>query len=267
VPGAGGAAPEASEVPDALPDPGRGRLPRRARALDVVLALVALPFALAIGAVLALAVLLDSPGPVLYRSRRIGRHGAPFSMLKFRTMRHDVPGPPLSVAGDERYTPVGRWLAARRFDELPQLWNVLRGEMRLVGPRPEIEEFVQAYAAEYAVILTIPPGLTGPTQLAYAEEGHLLADVPDRQTFYRQSILPEKIAIDLGYVAWPGVLADLIILARTAALPIARAQRRLRGLAGQSGVVAPRSVYSAVGLVLALLAFLALFLFTAISPP
>jgi lipopolysaccharide/colanic/teichoic acid biosynthesis glycosyltransferase len=243
------------------------QLPRRARVLDVVLALAALPFAAAVGSVFALAVLLDSPGPIFYRSLRVGRHGRPFLMLKFRTMRHDVPGPPLTVAGDERYTPVGRWLAARRFDELPQLWNVLRGEMRLVGPRPEIEEFVQAYAAEYAEILTVPPGLTGPTQLAYAEEGHLLADVVDRQTFYRQSILPEKIAIDLSYIAWPGVLADLLILARTAALPIARAHRRLRGLAAQGGVVAPRSVYSAVGLVVALVAFLALFLFSAVSPP
>ena len=118
-------------------------IPPPLRALDLTLVVLMLPFALVVGAVIALAVQLDSPGPVLYRSRRVGRGGRTFSMLKFRTMVRDAAGPPLSARADERYTPLGRTLAYSRLDELPQLWNVLRGEMRLVGPRPELEDFVR----------------------------------------------------------------------------------------------------------------------------
>src|SRR6476660_9409953 len=136
-------------------------IPVPLRALDLGIVVLAAPFALLLGAVLAMAVWLDSPGPVLYRSRRIGRGGEPFDMLKFRTMVRDAAGPPLSARGDDRYTPLGRTLAGSRLDELPQLLNVLRGDMRLVGPRPEVEDFVRDFPSEYARILTVPPCLTG----------------------------------------------------------------------------------------------------------
>src|SRR5688572_14777021 len=99
-----------------------------------------LPLAIPLGALVALAVVLDSPGPVLFRSPRVGRDGRMFPMLKFRTMRHMANGPRISSSNDVRYTPVGRLLAASRLDELPQLVHVLRGEMRMVGPRPELKE-------------------------------------------------------------------------------------------------------------------------------
>ena len=98
-------------------------------------------------------------------------------MLKFRTMQHLAGGPLISSKLDQRFTPVGRFLALTRLDELPQLWNVLRGEMRMVGPRPELEEFVREQSESYERILTVPPGLTGPTQLVFADEGALLAAV------------------------------------------------------------------------------------------
>src|SRR3712207_4113200 len=174
-----------------------GRITAAQRALDLLLVALLTPFALLAAAGCALAVLVDSPGPVLYRSRRIGRGGRPFAMLKFRTMRVDLDGPPISAAGDIRYTPVGTWLSRNRLDEIPQLWNVVRGQMRLVGPRPEVQQFVDAFPAEYRRILGVPPGITGPTQLEFAEEGKLLAAAEDRAAYYRESILPLKIELDL----------------------------------------------------------------------
>ncbi len=190
---------------------------------------LALPLVLLLAGALALAVYLDSPGPVLYRSRRVGRGGRVFSMLKFRTMRNDSEGPPLSVAGDERYTPLGRRLAASRLDELPQLWNVVRGEMRLVGPRPELEDFVRHFADQYETILSVPPGLTGPSQVEYAWEGDVLAHAQevDRARVYRESILPLKLAIDLEYAHRHSVWHDLQIMVLTVLLPLRRAARLL----------------------------------------
>jgi lipopolysaccharide/colanic/teichoic acid biosynthesis glycosyltransferase len=203
-------------------------IPFSARAFDVALLLLALPFALVIGAVVAVAVFLDSPGPVLYRSVRIGRGGRPFEMLKFRTMVRDAAGPPLSVERDERYTPLGRTLAGSRLDELPQLWNVLRGDMRMVGPRPELEEFVRDFPTEYERILSVPPGLTGPAQVEYAWEGEVLAvaQVVDRARVYRESILPYKLAIDMAYAERRSLAGDLLLLLRTLALPLVKLARR-----------------------------------------
>jgi lipopolysaccharide/colanic/teichoic acid biosynthesis glycosyltransferase len=201
------------------PLPRTAAVPARLRAFDVAVVILALPLALAVGAAVALAVFLDSPGSVFYRSRRIGRDGRPFDMLKFRTMRAGAAGPSVSAAGDERYTPLGRTLATWRLDELPQLWNVLKGDMRLVGPRPELPEFVVAFEREYRQILRVPPGLTGPAQLVYAQEGHLLAAAGDRVQTYRERILPQKVAIDLRYAERPSFSRDLRVLAGTALLP------------------------------------------------
>lgn len=201
---------------------------RDSRALDVALSLALLPIVVLAALPLALAVFLDSPGSVLFRSPRVGHAGRPFAMLKFRTMRTGASGPSLSAARDERYTPLGRWLARWRLDELPQLWNVLRGDMRLVGPRPELVQFVSAFPDEYERILTVPPGLTGPAQLAYAEEGRVLADVADREGVYLESIMPLKVQIDLRYVETEGsVLGDLLYLARTALMPFQRLGARV----------------------------------------
>ena len=200
-------------------------IPVGLRALDLVIVLVALPLALPLALLLALAVYVDSPGPVLYRARRVGLGGRSFLMLKFRTMRQDVSGPPLSAAGDARYTPLGRRLAASRLDELPQLWNVVRGQMRLVGPRPELEEFVREFAEQYDAILSVAPGLTGPAQVEHAWDGDVLARAQEieRARVYRESILPLKLAIDVDYARRQSVRGDLLILARTALLPPRRA--------------------------------------------
>jgi lipopolysaccharide/colanic/teichoic acid biosynthesis glycosyltransferase len=199
----------------------------RHRLLDVTLCVLALPLLAPLMALIAAATFLDSPGPVLYRSQRVGLGGRPFQMLKFRSMRHGVAGPSISSAGDERFTPIGRWLRRHRLDELPQVINVLRGEMGLVGPRPELAEFVQAYPEQYTRILCVLPGITGPTQLAYADEEQLLAGTPDVDAFYRDRILPAKIQSDLRYVERHGVRSDIVVLWRTVTLSLPRLRARV----------------------------------------
>jgi lipopolysaccharide/colanic/teichoic acid biosynthesis glycosyltransferase len=209
------------------PGPGRARIPRARRVFDlsalVLLApLLALPLL-----IVTLAVLLDSPGSVLFRARRMGYRGRPFEMVKFRTMRVDNAGHSVAGANDARITPVGGFLRATRLDELPQLWNVLRGEMSLVGPRPELEEFVALHAEEYREILSVPPGITGPTQLRYAGlEPHLLSLHADPERFYREQLLPDKVKLDVEYARSHSFVADLGVLARTLALPLLLPFRR-----------------------------------------
>src|SRR5205823_1367512 len=122
----------------------------------------------------ALAIRLESRGSVLYRCRRVGQGGHEFSMLKFRKMQRDAAGGPLTAADDERFTRIGKLLAKTKLDEVPQLWNVLRGTMSLVGPRPEDPSFVSMLVSEYEQILRIKPGITGLSQLAFARETEIL---------------------------------------------------------------------------------------------
>ena len=247
-----------------LPQPSTIYLSRQ-RVFDIaVTLLLALP-ALVLGALLAVVVFLDSPGPVLFRSRRVGRGGRTFSMLKFRTMRDGASGPSVSARRDERYTPVGRWLAITRVDELPQLWNVVRGQMRLVGPRPELEQYVREQWESYERILSVPPGLTGPTQLAFADEGAVLASSEDREELYRIEILPAKVRLDLQYVESHRLSSDLLLIAKTCALPLVKLVYRLAGRLG-AGPRQRAAVVRALAVALLLAATVGLFTFEAGSP-
>lgn len=216
----------------------RTSYPASARLLDIALLLLLMPLIVPLAALVALAVALDSPGPILYRSIRVGRDGRHFSMVKFRTMVDRLDGPSISRAGDVRHTPVGGLLATMRLDELPQAWNVLRGEMRLVGPRPEVEQFVLAEPDAYRRILAVPPGITGPTQLAFANEGRLLARAVDPERTYRDELLPRKVALDLAYVAQANVRSELAAIARTWLVPGRQAVLVLRH---QNGPAVERS--------------------------
>jgi lipopolysaccharide/colanic/teichoic acid biosynthesis glycosyltransferase len=198
----------------------RTRYPWQSRAFDLAITALLLPLIVPIALLVAVAVAVDSPGPILYRSPRVGRDGRRFEMLKFRTMRHGVSGPSVSTEGDSRYTPFGRLLATMRLDELPQAWNVLRGQMRLVGPRPEVESYVLDQPDAYRRILAVPPGLTGPTQLEFADEGRRLAAAADPDLAYRRELLPRKVALDMRYVAGASVSGDLRTVARTFRVPI-----------------------------------------------
>jgi lipopolysaccharide/colanic/teichoic acid biosynthesis glycosyltransferase len=187
-----------------------------------------------LGALIALSVILDSQGPVFYRARRVGQGGRDFEMLKFRTMTRDARGDGLRIKGDTRQTPLGRMLNLSHLDELPQLWNVLRGDMGIVGPRPEAREFVLQQPSDYAEILTLRPGLTGPTQLAFLDERARLARVPAaaRREFYVEMLLPQKVASDLEYVRCRTVGWDVKLLAATALAAVAPINDEVRSPAG-----------------------------------
>ena len=184
------------------------------RAIDIALSASALFFLSPLFGVIALLVVLDSRGPVFFRAERVGFRGRPLQMLKFRKMRTGARGLALTVSGDERFTRVGGWLARTKLDELPQLWHVLRGEMSLVGPRPESPDFVARFPADYDVILRVRPGITGYTQLAFAREGAIL-DPSDPQAHYLQALLPQKVGLDRLYAGRMSLRRDVSILVAT----------------------------------------------------
>jgi lipopolysaccharide/colanic/teichoic acid biosynthesis glycosyltransferase len=171
----------------------------------------------------AIAIRLESSGPAFYRCRRIGLAGAEFAMLKFRKMVDGATGPPLRASRDERFTRLGRFLAASRLDEIPQLWNVLKGQMTLVGPRPEDPRFVQLRPGAFEAIIRLKPGVTGLSQLAFANESDIL-DPDDRMRDYLRRILPQKLAIDHLYATSWSLWLDLKILGWTLVAVLPRLQ-------------------------------------------
>ena len=195
------------------------------RAFDVSCAAIGLvlssPFVLAA----AIAIQLDSPGPAIYKGERVGRDGRPFRMLKLRSMVSDGGGPSVTVAADPRVTRVGRFLRRSKLDELPQLVNVLRGEMSLVGPRPEHADYVKLYTPEQKRVLSMRPGITGPAALAFVDEEAMLSGA-HAETIYEREVMPRKLALDLEYVDHHSFAGDLRILGRTAALVVTRPFRK-----------------------------------------
>ncbi len=188
------------------------------RAAATVLAVLTLPLVL----LLVFAIRLESPGPALYRATRVGARGRLFTCYKLRSLAWTADaGPRLTVAKDARITRVGRVLRALHLDELPQLWNVVRGEMRLVGPRPEDPKFVDFAIPDHREVFKAVPGITGLTQLLFEDEGELL-DHEDPERSYRERVLPQKLAMDRLYLSRRSTRLDLRILARTALLIMGR---------------------------------------------
>ena len=174
------------------------------RMMDFVMSAVGLVLLAPVLAVIALAVVVDSGRPVLFSQMRVGLLGRPFRIWKFRSM----------CAG--RVTRVGFPLRASKLDELPQLWNVLRGEMSLVGPRPELPIFVARYPERYETLLRARPGLTDPASLAYRHEERLLKSVANPEDYYVASILPEKMELSESYLRRRSMLKDVGVLLKTA---------------------------------------------------
>lgn len=188
------------------------------RFLDVVVSGLGLLVLSPLIVLLAVWVRCDSPGPAIFRHRRVGRHGQPFSVLKFRTMAHERAGggPQVTTANDARITRVGRLLRRTKLDEVPQLLNVLTGDMSLVGPRPEVPRYVAMYPeAARQEILGVRPGLTDLASIEFRNEQDLLALAPDPEWIYVNEIMPRKIALCRQYVRERSMLLDLRILART----------------------------------------------------
>jgi lipopolysaccharide/colanic/teichoic acid biosynthesis glycosyltransferase len=184
------------------------------RTMDIVVATLALLLLAPLMLLIALLIVVDSPGPVFYRAERIGRGRRPLRMLKFRKMHEGAVGLALTTSGDCRLTRVGAVLVRTRLDELPQLWHVLRGDMSFVGPRPEDPAFVARWEREYDEILRVRPGLTGWTQVAFADEARILGP-EDPLTRYVEAILPQKVQLDRLYAVHPSPSADMRILAAT----------------------------------------------------
>jgi lipopolysaccharide/colanic/teichoic acid biosynthesis glycosyltransferase len=182
------------------------------RVIDICVALGSLIVLAPVFAVIALAIKIDSPGPVLYSQLRVGRGGRPFRLYKFRSMIADGErrGPPLTRKDDVRLTRLGRTLRQLRLDELPQLLNIARGDMALVGPRPEVPSFVEKYTAEERAVLSVRPGLLGPTQLVWLDESERYPDgVADPVAYYVEHILPKKLRDDLEYVRRRSLVTDV----------------------------------------------------------
>jgi lipopolysaccharide/colanic/teichoic acid biosynthesis glycosyltransferase len=215
----------------------RAHLSRSKRMFDLVVGSAALVLSLPVIAVAVVATrLAGDRGPAFHRARRVGPGGRPITVFKLRTMRADAAqGPGITGDGDPRVTRVGRLLRRYKLDELPQLWNVVRGEMSLVGPRPEDPRYVDWANPLHQKVFTAMPGITGPAQLAYRwEEQLLVGDDPER--LYRERVLPAKLELDSRYLDHRSLLLDVRILARTALAPLAAAPKR-RADAGETDEV------------------------------
>jgi lipopolysaccharide/colanic/teichoic acid biosynthesis glycosyltransferase len=188
------------------------------RALDLLIAIPATLLLLPVFAVIAIWIKFDSSGPIFFLQERIGLGGHPFRIFKFRTMVVDAEqrGTQITIGRDPRITHCGHFLRQYRFDELPQLFNVLRGEMSIVGPRPEVPRYVALYSDEQRQILAYRPGITSPASIAFSNESEILSRYTDPENFYRTKLMPAKIAVDLHYSTQATALSDCLVIAKTA---------------------------------------------------
>ncbi|MDC8784116.1 sugar transferase [Roseateles koreensis] len=188
------------------------------RLFDVICALAGLIALAPLLLIVSLWIKCDSAGPVLFRQERVGRFGRPFDIHKFRTMRVDAPslGPQITIGADPRITRIGRFLRATKLDELPQLWDVLRGAMSLVGPRPEVPRYVALYPAEVRdVVLSVRPGITDLASIEYRDEASLLAQSTDPERTYVELVMPAKLVYAQRYVASRSFWGDVSLILKT----------------------------------------------------
>jgi lipopolysaccharide/colanic/teichoic acid biosynthesis glycosyltransferase len=187
------------------------------RAFDIVFAAAGLLAVFPLFIIVALLIKCDSSGPVFFKQQRMGRGFRPFRIYKFRTMRKDseLRGRLVTVGEDPRITRVGRLLRQAKIDELPQLINILKGEMSFVGPRPEVPRFVELFRREYAEILTVRPGITDLASLKYRDEAGLLAEAEDPEEEYVTHVLPDKIRLAKEYLQRSSLLFDLRLIFAT----------------------------------------------------
>jgi len=190
------------------------------RTFDLFWATVGLLLLWPVFLMVGLLIKLEDRGPIFFRQRRIGWHGHPFRMWKFRTMVIDaeLKGSTLTVGRDPRITRVGHWLRATKIDELPQLLNVWSGEMSLVGPRPEVQKYVDLYSVDQRQVLGLRPGITDLASVKYRRESELLATSSDPDRTYIEEIMPEKIRINLEYAAQASAWNDLRVILLTLGL-------------------------------------------------
>lgn len=185
------------------------------RTIEIALAVLGLALAAPILGLLAVLIRMNSAGPVLFRQKRVGFKGESFTLFKLRTMTVSQPGPKITAADDQRVTSLGRLLRRYKVDELPELWNVLVGDMSFVGPRPEVPEFVDIEDPVWKDILSHRPGITDPVTLRLRNEEQLLAQVVDKERYYREVVQPYKKRGYLNFVNHKSWRTDIRIIGRT----------------------------------------------------
>lgn len=190
------------------------------RALDLIASVLGLLILGPVLALVALAIRVCDGAPVFFGQMRVGQNGRPFRMWKFRSMRVSNTGPAITVGGDARITPIGRVLRKTKLDEFPQLWNVLKGEMSLVGPRPEVERYTRLYPPALQPVLRLKPGITDPASFAAYDEEQMLARAADPEQYYVSTLMPEKIRINLEYAERRSLASDVLVIVATVAKPL-----------------------------------------------
>jgi lipopolysaccharide/colanic/teichoic acid biosynthesis glycosyltransferase len=186
------------------------------RIIDILASLAGIVLLAPLFLIVAIAIKRDSPGPVIYRARRVGQYEREFQLFKFRTMVKgaEKQGPGITTSGDPRITKVGQFLRRTKLDELPQLFNVLIGDMSLVGPRPEDPRYVAFYNSQQRRVLNVRPGITSAASLVYRHEEQLLSG-DDWEKVYRERVLPDKLAIDLKYIEHRTLVSDFKVIFQT----------------------------------------------------
>lgn len=190
------------------------------RAFDILCSFLGLTVLSPVLLVVSVLVAVTSPGGVFFRQERIGKDGKPFRIFKFRSMRKDNAGLKITTGNDSRITPVGRFLRKSKIDELPQLINVLVGDMSFVGPRPEVADYVNLYTPYQRQVLLVRPGITGLASIRFRNENDLLTASDDPNRTYVEQIMPRKIDLDLEYIPRASVFYDIKLIFQTFAVVI-----------------------------------------------
>ena len=187
------------------------------RIFDIFFSIIGLLFLLPLFIIIAILIVIDSRGGFVYKQSRVGKNNRDFTLLKFRTMVNDAEKKGLLTVGkrDSRITTVGYYLRNYKLDELPQLWNVLKGDMSLVGPRPEVRKYVDMYAHEYSKILSISPGITDYASIEYINENELLHKAENPEEMYIKEVLPAKLKLNLIYLNKRSFWVDFGIIWKT----------------------------------------------------
>jgi lipopolysaccharide/colanic/teichoic acid biosynthesis glycosyltransferase len=185
------------------------------RFFDIVASVMGLVILCPVLILIAILIWILMQRPVLFRQKRAGRYGKPFTIIKFRTMTVNNTGTTVSVRGEKRITPFGAFLRRYKLDELPELWNVMTGDMSFVGPRPDMPEYAGKLIGDERIILELRPGITGPASLKYVNEEELLASVPDPQKYNDEVIWPDKVRINIDYYYNRSFFGDIFIILKT----------------------------------------------------
>lgn len=185
------------------------------RLTDILLSSIGLLVFLPFGILISLWIILDSGFPIFFKQTRIGQHEQPFKLIKFRSMKTDNSGSLVTAKGDSRITRSGKILRKLKLDEFPQLINVLKGDMSLVGPRPEVKKYVDLYSAEQKKVLSVKPGITGLDSLKFSNEEELMANAANPEEYYIKEIMPKKLNLSLDYIKSQNLKTDFGLLIDT----------------------------------------------------